>query len=149
MYLLSLRHNSTALRGQIFPMKLGAIELARVISIVNVNGRVLGRDPDKIMTQLAQDVANCEHSKDPRVVEESEFLLQLLEHDEADADRLGSILEWNAAERASGYNCCQLGWQFILILIFYCRAQYILIAPELNWFCDNCVYLKQQQLSQR
>lgn len=102
MYLLSLRHNSTALRGKIFPMELGAVELARVISIVNVNGRVLGRDPDKIMAQLAQDVANSEHSKDPRVVEESEFLLQLLEHGEADADRLGSILEWNAAEIASG-----------------------------------------------
>lgn len=68
-------------------MELGAVQLTRTISVVDIDGSVFGGDADQVVTQLAQDVANGEDAQHPRIVEESEFLFQPLEH--VAGDRLG------------------------------------------------------------
>lgn len=85
--ILSLCFNT--LRWKIPPVEECAVQLTRMISVVDVDGGVLGRDADQVVAEFAQDVAHSEYAQNPGVVEKAELLFKLIEHDEAERINIG------------------------------------------------------------
>lgn len=72
-YVLLLGVHFTALQRHLPSIEIGVVLLARMITVVQFDGRLLRGDANQVVTELAQNVAHRQYGQHVRVVQEAEF----------------------------------------------------------------------------